>query len=97
MGVQHGPRAAHLHDLDVKPGFRRRPPRPLGCQLPCLIDLDDAVGGQLTFGDPAGRNRQTKRLAVDDHAEIPARPENPPASVEAAAYLSQLPGGPAEL
>jgi hypothetical protein len=62
-----------------------------------LIDLDDALCGELTLRDPAGRNGKTKRLAVDDHAEIPARPKHPPASVEPTAYLSQVHEDPAEL
>ena len=54
-------------------------------------------GGELALRNATGRNHEAKRLAAHDNAEVPAGPEHPAASVEAAADLSQANGDLAEL
>ena len=88
--VQHGARAASADDLDVEPRFRRRPAGSGSRYGAVGIDLQDLVGGEIALRQAAGRDRQAKRVAIEDRAEIAARAEHPAARIEPPANLDQV-------
>jgi hypothetical protein len=94
MRVKHGARAAGADDLDMELRFCRwlaqvRPAPRASDELPLGVDFEDLLSRELAFGGAAGRDGQAKRLATEDHAEIAAGAEHPPARVEATANLDQ--------
>src|SRR5438034_1652353 len=56
-----------------------------------FVALKDVTGTELAFRHRAGCDRETKRAAREDRAEVAARAEGPSARVEAAADIGQLP------